>query len=603
MEIMVRFIGELSIFLILINQYQSAEVPSVSSKLGTITGETKSVTFQGNKYQVDRYLGIPYAKPPTGDLRFQPPQPFGSFSETYNAVDFGASCPQPSYPTMPKENKTDENCLFLNIYVPRQKPDEPSGHAVMLYIHGGGLSIGSGVFYDGSVLSSVENVIVVTINYRLGLLGFLDIDNEKAPGNVGLLDQHLALQWVNENIGTFGGDKDRVTIFGQSAGSTCVAMQMMYPSNEGLFRGGITQSGALSIPGMYHENNINIAKFYARSLGCSFETKDEVLKCLKEASSETIIKVFVDATSSGDFESAASVGATPTIDGKFIRHNLGDLLKKAETETFEEIDFFRSVKLINGVSGDEGAMFLTMGGSAETLEEFEVTREQMNTQQIPGAVAIMYGNKPVPEVVQQLVISEYTDWVNPDDPKRLRQQVVDLFGDFFYNSPAIEMSRVHCNGSDVDSYVYNFLPKLDKPLIPLPKWVKHASHGDELGPVFGYSFDLRDLFNISEYTPPEWELDLSNRVMRYWTNFAKTGDPNKPNPGLSVVWPKYDVSSQSYIKFDREDSIGQYLYARPTEFWKKIVPAVIDATEHAQTVTEQFGKKEEQTCDNDGNCG
>jgi hypothetical protein len=80
-------------------------------------------------------------------------------------------------------------------------------------------------------------------------------------------------------------------------------------------------------------------------------------------------------------------------------------------------------------------------------------------------------------------------------------------------------------------------------------------------------------------------------------------DPNKPNPGLSVVWPKYDVSSQSYIKFDREDSIGQYLYARPTEFWKKIVPAVIDATEHAQTVTEQFGKKEEQTCDKDGNCG
>jgi hypothetical protein len=123
---------------------------------------------------------------------------------------------------------------------------------------------------------------------------------------------------------------------------------------------------------MYHENNIDIAKFYARSLRRSVETIDEVLKWLKEASSETLIKVYVDASSSGDFESAVSVGASPSIDGKFIRHNLGDLLKKAETETFEEIDFFRSVKLINGVNGDEGAMFLTMGGSAETLEEFEV---------------------------------------------------------------------------------------------------------------------------------------------------------------------------------------------------------------------------------------
>ncbi|XP_060556183.1 acetylcholinesterase-like [Ruditapes philippinarum] len=335
-----------TLLLILINQTLSAGVPSVTTKLGTITGETKSVTFQGNVHQVNRYLGIPYAKPPTGDLRFQRPEPFGPFSETYNAAEFGASCPQPSYPHMPVEKNTAEDCLFLNIYVPRQEPDEPSGHAVMFFIHGGGFSIGSGLLYDGAVLSSIGNVIIVTINYRLGLLGFLDIDDEKASGNFGLFDQRLALQWVHENIDAFGGNKDMVTIFGESAGSMSVSMQMMYPPNKGLFRGGIAQSGALSIPGVYPENNIGMAKYFAENMSCSVETMDEVFNCLKEASAETLIQVVMDAMASGGMASAASVGAIPTIDGKFIRTNLGDLLKKAGTDTFEEIDFFRSIKLI-----------------------------------------------------------------------------------------------------------------------------------------------------------------------------------------------------------------------------------------------------------------
>jgi carboxylesterase type B len=522
---MAHFVKGLTIFLILINQYQSAEVPSVASKLGSITGETKSVTFQGNKYQVDRYLGIPYAKPPTGDLRFQPPQPFGPFSETYNAVDFGASCPQPIYPFMPVEKKTDEDCLFLNIYVPRQKPDEPSGHAVMFFIHGGGFSIGSGVIYDGAVLSSVGNVIIVTINYRLGLLGFLDIGNEKASGNFGLLDQHLALQWVNENIDAFGGDKDRVTIFGESAGSMSVAMQMLYPSNKGLFRNGITQSGALSLPfpGLYVENNIDAAKYYAKNMSCTVDTLADVINCLKEASHENIIRIVQDAMDSGGMDAAYSVSTAPTIDGKFIRHSPEEMLQKAETETCEELKFFRSIRLMNGVNGNEGASALLMLGDAENLDDLEITREQMNTEHIPGTLAFLYGNKTVSDVVNQLMISEYTDWENPDDPKRLREQMINLYGDIYFNAPCVEMSRVHANETDVESYVYNFLPRLDKPLLPLPKWVKYANHGDELGPVFGYNFDPQVLFNISEYTPPEWELDLSNRIMKYWTNFAKTG--------------------------------------------------------------------------------
>jgi len=206
--------------------------------------------------------------------------------------------------------------------------------------------------------------------------------------------------------------------------------------------------------------------------------------------------------------------------------------------------------------------------------------------------------------VKQLLIAEYTDWENPDDPKKLREQVVRLFGDIYFNVPAIEMSRIHSNASNVDSYFYNFVPRLEKCLLPTPNWVDTSNHGDELGPVFGYTFDLKALLNVSDFTPPEWELELSKRMMTYWTNFAKTGDPNDPvsDAVSSVVWPKYDVTSQSYIKFDREDSTGQYLFARETDFWRT-VSDVFDATEHAQTITSQYGSKDEQTCDKDGTCG
>ncbi|XP_045212406.1 cocaine esterase-like [Mercenaria mercenaria] len=592
------------ILLCLVNPFLSAEIPSVSTALGTITGETKHVIFQKKQYDVDKYLGIPYAKPPTGKLRFKRPQPYGPFAEAYSATKFGLSCPQSFFLHFVPEENTSEDCLFLNIYVPRQGPDEPSGHAIMFFIHGGGFTMGSGKIYDGGVLSSVGNVIVVTINYRLGLLGFLDIDNVKASGNFGFYDQRLALQWVNENIGAFGGDKDRVTIFGESAGSMSVSLQMMFPQNEGLFRSGISESGALTLPGLYLENNIEIAKYYAENMSCSVEDMDEVFSCLQSATPESIIKVVSDTVASGGMAATVKVGTAPTIDGEFIKTNPADLYRKAVNEESEEINFFRTLKLMNGVNGKEGAMFLLMLGS-DNLDELEITREQMNTQQIPGATAMVYGQRTVPEVVKQLLIAEYTDWENPDDPKKLREELVRLFGDIYFNVPAIEMSLVHSNASDVESYLYNFVPVLDKRLLPTPNWVNMSNHGDELGPVFGYNFDYKGLLNISDYTPPEWELELSERMMTYWTNFAKTSDPNKPvsDDVSSVVWPKYDVTSQSYIKIDREDSVGQYLFARETDFWKNTLTAVFDATEHAQTITSQYGSKDEQTCGKDGTCG
>ncbi|XP_045210658.2 cholinesterase-like [Mercenaria mercenaria] len=346
----------------------------------------------------------------------------------------------------------------------------------MFFIHGGGFTMGSGTMHDGGVLSSVGNVIVVTINYRLGLLGFLDIDNAKSSGNFGLFDQRLALQWVNKNIGAFGGNKDRVTIFGESAGAISVSQHMIYPPNGGLFTSGITQSGVLTMPGLYHDNNMNVAKYYAENMGCSVENVDEVFTCLKSAAPESIIKVVSDTMASGGLAADALVGTTPTIDGEFIKTSPADLYAKAQNEDCKEINFFRSIKLMNGVNGREGTMFFMMLGNPD-LDNLEIPRELMNTQLIPSAIAMVYGKRAAPNALKQILIAEYTDWENPDDTKTLREQLVRLFSDIYFNVPSIEMSRVHSNASGVDSYIYNFVALLDKHALPTPNWINMATTG------------------------------------------------------------------------------------------------------------------------------
>jgi para-nitrobenzyl esterase len=165
--------------------------------------------------QLDEYLGIPYAAPPVGALRWMPPQPFGRWLGVFSATEFGSDCLQPG--------DGDEDCLFLNIYTPRTKKnaDKQHGLAVMVWIHGGGLINGAGKDFDPTPLIAGGGVIVVTFNYRLGLLGFLAhpaLDGEgHLAGNYGLMDQQFALAWVQRNIAAFGGDPDRVTIFGESA--------------------------------------------------------------------------------------------------------------------------------------------------------------------------------------------------------------------------------------------------------------------------------------------------------------------------------------------------------------------------------------------------
>jgi len=200
---------------------QATDHPSVSLNIGTIIGKYENVNKGSDTYRVHTYLGIPFAEPPIDSLRFEKPEPLKVLeSNPYNASYYRPICLQMSF--MESAGMQDENCLYLNVFVPEGVPDGPDGYAVMVWVHGGGLVSGSSNEYHSAHLAATGNVIVVTINYRLGLFGFFSTSDENAPGNYGLYDQALAFQWVHDNIPNFGGDRNRVTIFGESAGAMSV---------------------------------------------------------------------------------------------------------------------------------------------------------------------------------------------------------------------------------------------------------------------------------------------------------------------------------------------------------------------------------------------
>uniref|UniRef100_A0AAR2KMR9 Carboxylic ester hydrolase n=1 Tax=Pygocentrus nattereri TaxID=42514 RepID=A0AAR2KMR9_PYGNA len=240
--------------------------PVVQTKLGALKGEY--VTVKGKDTVVHSYLGVPFAKSPVGPLRLAPPQPAEAWEGVRDATQQPYICIQHrtllvgllQHLLMNFEvPEMSEDCLYLNIYTP-SKPGEDAKLPVMVWIHGGGLTLGSASMQDGSVLAAYEDVVVVVIQYRLGLLGFFSTGDEHAPGNYGLLDQVAALQWVQENIHSFGGDPGAVTIFGESAGGISVSLQILSPLSAGLFRSAIAESGTAAMDAIMTDNPLPIAQ-------------------------------------------------------------------------------------------------------------------------------------------------------------------------------------------------------------------------------------------------------------------------------------------------------------------------------------------------------
>ncbi|XP_052810175.1 bile salt-activated lipase-like [Mya arenaria] len=547
---------------------------NVSTPVGVIKGVEATINIEGIKYSFKKYLGIPFAKPPVGDLRWKKPVSYGNLgATTYEAVAYKNTCPQLFLPGNEQVEKEDEDCLYLNIWVPDKSPAPDKAHAVMVFIYGGSFIIGSADMYNGEELVNYGNVILVTLNYRVGPLGFLSTMDEICPGNFGFWDQRLALEWVNDNIGYFGGDSERITIFGESAGAIGVALQSMYPGDNGkIFQRAICESGVGSVSFInYTRDTTYMVNAIAERLNCMARSNAEIITCLRHVPWKKLMEVVMDLNENQT--RLEYINFDPVLDNDFIKHDPKELKKLSSDRNTEEVEFFRSIDFMNGFNQYEGGMSL-LYFIAGDMDVFKPTFSDF-VDLIPGATFVI-GEVPI-EVVP-LIAHEYTDWKDPYNYENIRLQYTHLHGDLQFGFPAVETSLLHAGGSDQNrkSYMFHFLPSPTNRFSITPTWLPGADHGEELAFVFGLQ---------SDPGIKQWELDLSRKMMKYWSNFAKTGNPNAEGQDL-LFWPEYTLSKQECMSFDKtmdNDSVKQHFYADKVEFWTNVYPTMIKALEGDRT--------------------
>jgi para-nitrobenzyl esterase len=442
------------------------------------------------------FLGIPYAAPPVGALRWRPPRPAVPWRGIKLATKAGSTCPQTgNLATGEPTTSTDQNCLFLNVYTPRSaRPGLP----VMVWIHGGGFTGGAGSIYDGAVIAKKGNVIVVTINYRLNAFGFLalpslDAEHGNSSGDYGLMDQQAALRWVRSNARAFGGNPKNVTIFGESAGGASVCTNMASPTAAGLFQRAIAESGCL-FPAQSKKSADRQGSAFAARLHCTHPAT--AATCLRRKSVSAILR----AAASGSWGPVVSAPTLPQSPITAFLHGK-----------------YAHVPLLQGTNHDEGRFFVGL--------EFDLLGHPITKEQYPGLIKAQFGAKAAPAILATYPLRAYK---SPD------LAYAAVFTDSTFSCPALGADEL-ASGSGV--YAYEFSDP-DPPndfgvhfTFPLG-----AAHSTELQYVF-QRIPLLDI--VPPFKPAQ--LALSNQFIAYWTHFAATGNPN----GRGVPrWPAFTFKRQ-----------------------------------------------------------
>jgi para-nitrobenzyl esterase len=438
------------------------------------------------------FKGIPYAAPPAGPLRWRAPQPPTPWNDVRDASTFGAGCLS-ALENDQRPGPRDEDCLFLNVWTAARQADEK--RPVMVWIHGGGFQFGSSAnpATDGGLLAA-KGVVVVSFNYRLGILGFLahpDLDSEAPSGNYGLLDQLAALRWVKANIANFGGDPDNVTLFGESAGAMAVGILMASPLAHGLFHKAIGESGAF-----WDGRHGPLQSFEeARARGLAFARRQG------EASIAALRAMPAEQVNAAALWSFATDHVVTTFSPSIDHHVIPDAPARR---------FLRGeqmpIPLLAGWNAAEEFPFLSQSLPDQSAEAFRAAAEAM------------FGKERMADFLK----------VYPaDTDAQAKASAAALTGDYVVGEQCWQWLRLHRLSSRAP--VYGYLFSYTSPYIPI------ASHVTEIPFVFG---TLTPQQVIGCATPPdEADRALARIMMSYWVNFATYGDPN--GSGLPP-WPAYD---------------------------------------------------------------
>ncbi|MEU5319004.1 carboxylesterase family protein [Streptomyces sp. NPDC021056] len=451
--------------------------PVVRTETGLVRGE---VTAEGRQF-----LGIPYAEPPVGALRWKEPRAVRPWHGVRTAQDFGNKCVQatswdPGY----EQPSHTEDCLDLNVYV----PEGAGRRAVMVWFHGGGLTAGAGQDIVPDTFARQTGTVVVTVNYRLGAMGFLataGLDDEArdgVSGNFGMLDQQSALRWVRANIGRFGGDPGRVTIAGESAGGRSVCTQLASPTAKGLFRAGIIESGAYDdCAARTRETAVSQGAAFARQLGC------ETVACLRGKSAAEVL------AAQGEFDWG------PVAGGRFLPTQPSDAFAQGAAA---------GVPVMNGANQDEGRLF--------AFARFDLGGNPLTVERYPTVMRETFGE----EALRHYPVTDY--------PTPAIGYATAL-GDGLFACSALRLDGVLAGRGPV--YGYEFADRTSPPFASLRNLGTDfdfgATHVNELQYLFKH-FGLRSPLNGEQKV-------LARQMVQYWGSFLRGGAPRvdgqPPMPG------------------------------------------------------------------------
>uniref|UniRef100_A0A671YYC4 Carboxylic ester hydrolase n=1 Tax=Sparus aurata TaxID=8175 RepID=A0A671YYC4_SPAAU len=498
----------------------------------------------GFRRHMDVFKGIPFADMPG---RFEKPKRHPGWDGILKATKFAQRCLQISM--LQTSSFGGEDCLYLNIWVP-QGQQVSSDLPVMIWFYGGGFMVGGSMganflnnyLYSGQEIADKGKVIVVSVGYRVGVLGFLSTGDSSLPGNYGLWDQHAAIAWVHRNIRSFGGDPDNITLFGESAGGASVSYQTLSPHNKGLFKRAISQSGVAFCPWAMSSKPRTISEQVAVKVGCP--TDDRMVACLKSTDVKTLVMAAPSMEKgSPDHPAVKNLLLSPVVDGDFLPDQPSNLFHNTA-----DIDY------LAGVNSMDGHLF-----TSQDIPSLGNKNEATPVEDVKRLVAAY--TKEMGQAGLEVAFAEYSsNWESTPSQYSIKRTAVDIGTDYLFLVPtqtAIYLHAANARSGRTYSYLLSEPSLMAGPGKPYNDWVE-SDHADDLQFVFGKPFTTPKAYG-------DRHRDLSGYMIAYWTNFARTGDPNTGILKVPATWPEYAITGQQFLDINAKmdgSSIGQEMRLR-----------------------------------------
>ncbi|XP_046751123.1 juvenile hormone esterase-like [Diprion similis] len=522
--------------------YSEMVRPVVLVKEGSLCG-TETKTKDG--FPFISFKGIPYAEPPVGELRFKDPQPKQPWTGVLDALEESPQCPQLDEFT--HDIRGEEDCLYINVATTSLKGSRP----VMVWIHGGGFlwgNAGSSIYGPDYLIK--KDIVYVSMNYRLGIFGFLQLDHEAATGNMGLKDQVVGLKWVKENVAQFGGDPNNVTIFGESAGGACIHYLLLSPLTKGLFHKAISQSGVALNPWARAFKTAEIAQRVAAHFGKETTDPNEIVKFLRTIPAHKLADSQFKILTPEE-KIVFGFAFAPTVDDKSSE----PFLPRPAIELAAEA---HDVPLLIGYNSHEGVVHL-LGPTADDFskldQHFEASLSRGLTMVPPSKVLdaakqvrkFYLGDRPVTKETSDEFVQAMGDL----------QFVVGVHDVVSFRTAAKSPTYLYRFSHEAEVTFGSHLTKVK---------VKGAAHADELV----YLFHLHRI-DLNFLKPGSIEEVISERFLRMWTDFAKTGDPTPQQDDLiTVKWKPITSTTKNYLSIRAELSTGVNPDEEMLQLWNRV---------------------------------